>query len=236
MSMIVVDCPRCGAKSHTLDVYAQQFADKRHDWQNWYEVFGVCRNCSKSSIWLIGLREYNERETFYGGEKIVKFQGSLNPHFRIERHISLRDNVGIRPPEHLTKEMGDAFNEATACLSVGCFNAAATMFRLCVDLVTRPLLPATSDAAQAQPNAKQRRDLGLRLAWLFDNGKLPPELRELAKCVREDANDGAHAGTLTKADAEDVLDFTEALLERLVTEPKRLAIAEKRREFRRQQS
>jgi hypothetical protein len=40
---------------------------------------------------------------------------------------------------------------------------------------------------------------------------------------------GAHAGNLTKPDAEDVLDFTEALLERLVTEPKRLEIAQQRR-------
>jgi hypothetical protein len=71
------------------------------------------------------------------------------------------------------------------------------------------------------------------LAWLFDNGLLPAALRELARCVREDGNDGAHAGTLSKADAEDLLDFTRAILERLITEQKRLEIAEARREERR---
>lgn len=234
--MLVADCPRCGAHQHTFDVTAQQFRYQRHEWQNWYEVFAVCRNCDQPTVWLIGLREYNARGTFYGERKIVEFKDSLNAYFSIERYIGLRDNVSIRPPEHLSKEIEDAFNEGATCLSVACYNAAATMFRLCVDLVTRPLLPDAGDAQAEQPNAKQRRDLGLRLAWLFDKGKLPPELKELAKCVREDANDGAHAGNLTKADAEDVLDFTEALLERLVTEPKRLEIAEQRREQRRKKS
>lgn len=236
MSMIVADCPRCGAKSHTLDVLAQQFRYRRHNWQNWYEVFAVCRNCSTSSVWLIGLslEGHDRKDDFYGGKKVVEFNGSLNPFFDIERYVGLRDNLAVRPPEHLSKEIENAFNEGATCLAVACYNAAATMFRLCVDLVTRPLLP--DDGQAPQPNAKQRRDLGLRLAWLFENGRLPAELKELAKCIREDANDGAHAGTLTKADAEDVLDFTEALLERLVTEPKRLEIAQQRREQRRTKS
>jgi Domain of unknown function (DUF4145) len=62
---------------------------------------------------------------------------------------------------------------------------------------------------------------------------LPPELRDLAACVREDGNDGAHQGTLTKADAEDLLDFTTELLERIYTEPRRLKIAQARHDARR---
>jgi Domain of unknown function (DUF4145) len=106
------------------------------------------------------------------------------------------------------------------------------MCRLCVDLATRPLLPAPEDST-LQPNSKTRRDLGLRLAWLFHNGLLPTSLQELAKCIREDANDGAHVGNLIKADAEDLLDFTTTLLERIYTEPKRLELAESRRMARR---
>jgi hypothetical protein len=108
------------------------------------------------------------------------------------------------------------------------------MFRLCVDLVTRPLLPDPSNTAVAQPSSKQRRDLGLRLPWLFDNRLLDVSLKELAKCIREDGNDGAHAGNLSREDTEDIMDFTTTLLERLVTEPKRLAQAEVRRNARRQ--
>ena len=47
-------------------------------------------------------------------------------------------------------------------------------------------------------NASIRRNLGLRLPWLFDHGVLPESLREISTCVREDGNDSAHAGTLTR--------------------------------------
>jgi len=146
--------------------------------------------------------------------------------------VSLRDNVSVKAPEHVDGELKNAFNEGSACLSIECYNAAATMFRLCVDLVTRPLLPAV-DGPEPKPNPKQRPDLGLRLPWLFDKGKLPSDLRDLADCIKEDGNDGAHVGTLTKADAEDLIDFTSALLERLVTEPKKVQLANERRAARR---
>jgi hypothetical protein len=42
-----------------------------------------------------------------------------------------------------------------------------------------------------------------------------------------------HVGNLTKQDAEDLVDFTIALLERLITEPKKLELAEARRKARR---
>ena len=104
------------------------------------------------------------------------------------------------------------------------------MFRLCIDIVTREMLP---EGDADGPNARVRRNLGLRLPWLFDHGILPESLRELSSCVREDGNDGAHTGTLTSVDAEDLLDFTRVLLERLYTEPERLKLAKARRDERR---
>jgi uncharacterized protein DUF4145 len=154
--------------------------------------------------------------------------------FNVDRYVSIRDEARHPPPEFLGDELTSAFTEGATCFSVACYNASATMFRLCVDLVTRPLLPDPSNATVAQPNSKQRRDLGLRLPWLFDNKLLDISLKELAKCIREDGNDGAHVGNLSKEDTEDIMDFTIALLERLVTEPKRLEQAELRRNARRQ--
>ena len=58
-------------------------------------------------------------------------------------------------------------------------------------------------------------------------------MRELAKCVREDGNDGAHDGTLSEEEAADMLDFTTALLDRLISEKARIAKAEERRNARR---
>ena len=82
-------------------------------------------------------------------------------------------------------------------------------------------------------NAKIRRSLGLRLPWLFAQGLLPVAVQELSACIKEDGNDGAHVGSLTQADAEDLMDFTIALLERLYTEPERLRLAQARRDSRR---
>lgn len=81
---------------------------------------------------------------------------------------------------------------------------------------------------------RERRDLGLRLPWLFHNRRLDPGMEPLSTCIREDGNDGAHTGTLTKEDAEDLLDFTMALLEKIYTEPERLKLAQERRDARRQ--
>jgi Domain of unknown function (DUF4145) len=86
------------------------------------------------------------------------------------------------------------------------------------------------------PNAKIRRDLGLRLPWLFANGKVPAELHDLSIVIKDNGNDGAHKGTLTKAEAGDLLDFTMALLGRLFTEPKKLELARERQQQRRPRS
>ncbi|QWZ78804.1 DUF4145 domain-containing protein [Aeromonas sp. FDAARGOS 1419] len=135
------------------------------------------------------------------------------------------------PPEFLPDEIRTNFDEGAQCYSIGCFNAAATMFRLCLDKATKSFLPADPTT----PPAKTRRSLGLRMNWLFENGHLPVALKELAECIKDDGNDGAHDGILSKADVDDLIDFTIALLERLYTEPKKLELAKQRRIERRQQ-
>jgi hypothetical protein len=239
MAYLVTDCPRCGAKTMTFDVAAQTFAGNQYGWQNWFEIFSICRACRRPTIFLVNEKEYRNPNPFVEPDALVKYPEALNQHFKVDRFISLRDNIVAKCPEYLSEDITAAFNEGAACLAIGCCNAAATMFRLCVDLVTRPLLPDPPllsdpiDDSRPQPNKKTRRDLGLRLPWLFENRILPSDLRELAQCVKEDGNDGAHSGSLTKPDAEDLLDFTTVLLERLITEPERLRLAQARRDGRR---
>lgn len=240
MPILVTDCPRCGAGAMTFDVTAHAYLGQDHGWMNYHELFSVCRKCSKSSIFLVtltleGRREDEDRSVAISRDPnlIMKGDRSLNSVVKVERYIALRDIASRSPPDHLPDDIAAAFKEAAACFSIGCFNAAGVMCRLCIDLATRPLLPQPDAVGVKQPNSKERRDLGLRLPWLFREGILPIALEELAKCIREDANDGAHAGSLTRADAEDIMDFTEALLERLYTEPAKLKIAEARRLARR---
>ena len=100
------------------------------------------------------------------------------------------------------------------------------MFRLALDLATVGQLP--SDDAE-RPNAKTCRDLGLRLPWLFENGKLPTRLKELADVVKDDGNDAAHRGTVDQETGEALVEFTERLLTELYTEPAKIKIAKERR-------
>jgi hypothetical protein len=229
MAELVADCSRCGSRRITFDLTQENLIGTKYNWQQWYEAFCICRNCRKSTIFLLAQDVDADKDVVHKNG-LVKVNGSVNRYMRVEGTISKKDDVSTQPPQHLPGPIEAAFREGATCLAVGCNNAAATMFRLCVDLATKALLP---EGEADGLNAKVRRDLGLRLPWLFASGRLPEALHDLSSCIKEDGNDGAHAGTLSKADAEDLLDFATALLERLYTEPEVLRLAKSRREARR---
>ncbi|NKK62687.1 DUF4145 domain-containing protein [Rhizobium leguminosarum bv. viciae] len=231
MSLLTADCPRCRAKHVTFDVEAQQSRGIVEDgWVERFEVFAVCRHCHTATLFVIDNTSAGTSSAWRDvSSGIVKYTGYLNDHFAVRGHISLKDEDTEPPPEYVPGELETVYKEGATCVSVQCWNAAGAMFRLVIDMATKSRLPP----ADQEPNAKIRRSLGLRLQWLFDNGKLPDDLRELADCIKEDGNDGAHDGTLTKNEALDLRDFTYSLLERLYTAPKRLELAAARRRERR---
>jgi hypothetical protein len=194
-----------------------------YQWQSRYEAFAECRGCNRPSIFSL-----QQRAILRADLPQLSQIGNLNTIFEVRGPVTIRDTLSAAPPQHLPENIVAVFNEGARSLAGACPNAAAAMFRLCVDLATTPLLPNGE-----QPSNRVRRSLGLRLEWLFDNQKLSEALRELADCLKEDGNDGAHQGSLTMADAEDLMDFTVALLERMFTEPKALELAKVRREERR---
>lgn len=229
MAELVADCPRCGSKKITFKIEAANVFQVQYQWQRWYEAFGICRHCNRTSIFVLS-ESVNGDYQYVHKVGLLKIEEALNNFVDIKGHISLKDSTSVIPPEHLPENIEEVFREGATCLAVGCYNAAGTMFRLCVDLATRALLP---DEETPGLNSKTRRDLGLRLPWLFQAGKLPEPLRGLSSCIKEDGNDGAHAGTLNEIDANDLVDFTAALLERLYTEPEKLRLAQERRDARR---
>ena len=174
MSLLIDNCPRCGAYKITFDVSGYVFRYTEYEWKHWFEIFSVCRSCQCPTIFLISLNEPMGRNQASDVAALLGRDATvLNGYFEVNRFISLRDNTTQKPPEHLPEDIQKAFDEGAACLSIGCNNAASTMFRLCVDLVTQPLLPNPTDTTINQPNSKTRRDLGLRLTWMFENEILP---------------------------------------------------------------
>ncbi len=215
----------------TMDVYASILREKKYDWKTYLEIFVVCRRCHRSSIQLVSQIDSDRRVT----SELEKRNGalshnrSLNDIVSYERTITLKDQSIIICPEHIPENILGVLDEANRCLAASCYNAAASMFRLSIDLSTKALLPDDIN----EPAAKIRKNLGLRLIWLFNNSLLPSDLKPLAECIQQDGNDGAHDGTLSKADACDLQDFCFELFRRLYTEPEKLRIAMTRRQFRR---
>ena len=222
MSELVADCPRCGSQKMTFDVRAQTVVAHFHRQQIQLELFCVCRRCSNSTVFIA----YQSADSEYFGEELHNLDISIDRLIDKRGYISIRDHAANPPPKHLPKEIENVFKEGSMCMAVNCYNAAATMFRLCLDLATKPLI-------DEELSAKAKRSLGLRLPWLFDNEKLPADLRDLSTCIKDDGNDGAHEGTISKEDAADILDFTFNLLERLYTQPEQIKIANERRKERR---
>jgi hypothetical protein len=229
MSELVANCPRCNSAKMTFDVKSVLHIGTKYGWQLWYEAFSICRHCDRSTVFILTSSSVDASHELQR-HGLTQISGAVNNYVNIEGFINLKDTSAVKPPEHLPKNIEESFKEGATCLATECFNAAATMFRLCIDLATRPMLPKIDEKGL---NSQIRRNLGLRLPWLFDNDLLPISLKELSTCVKEDGNDGAHAGTLKKADAEDLLEFTHAFLERLYTEPEKLRLAKERRDVRR---
>ncbi len=227
MAELVADCPRCGAREMTFDFIYQLPIRIVADWQRWFEAFCICRSCRKSTTFVLRQKNIADADKM---KDLVNAKSRLNEMVNVEGYISIKDEAAQNPPEHLPSPIEEVFKEGSACMSIGCYNAAGTMFRLCLDLATKDLLPEDTEEG---PNARTRRDLGLRLPWLFDDGKLPEALRRLSSCIREDANDAAHKGTLGEKDASDIQDFTYTFLERIYTEPEKIRLAEERTKERR---
>jgi hypothetical protein len=194
MADLVADCPRCRSRAITFDVSAVNLIRTEYGWQHIFEAFAVCRHCQRATTFVLAENANHATDKFRNASPL-QVKEALNTHFNVTGFISLKDQGTIAPPEHVPEPIAKVFTEGATSLSVRCWNAAGTMFRVCVDLATRPMLPQEEVPGL---NKKTRRDLGLRLPWLFDNGKLPTDLRELSSAIREDGNDGAHQGTLTK--------------------------------------
>lgn len=233
-SNYVQDCPRCPAQNSTFDIFAQNSRGiVQYDWVENFEIFGVCRACHKSTIFVIQNTNSNLSNNWRQDDKgILVFNGVINPSFKHLGHINLTDFDIDQPPDHTPDPIAEIFTEGSKCLSIQCWNAAAAMFRTSIDVATKSLLPAAKE--DEDKNLKQaRKYLFHRINWLIENKIIETEIKGLADCIREDGNDGVHDANLIEEDALDLKDFAVEMFERLYTTPQRLKLADERRKKRR---
>ncbi|WP_419234343.1 DUF4145 domain-containing protein [Aliarcobacter cryaerophilus] len=220
MAEIIYDCPRCGVKKTSFDINGQNFIEKE-GWKDVLELYSICRHCNRGTIFIVKQNNVN-----ISIKDLIGRTGNVNRLIEILRYVNIRENSTDKPPEFLPDDINEVFEEGIICKSVECFNASATMFRLCLDKATKELLPNENENGLSE---KIKRSLGLRLKWLIDNNYINKSLEDLTNCIKDDGNDGAHEGILNKEDLEDLYEFTFILLERLYTEPKKIEMAKERR-------
>jgi hypothetical protein len=124
------------ALATTFDVLSTAHVGTQHSWQRFYEAFCLCRHCSRTTTFVIALK--NPRDEDNTPETI---RGNINDYFELDGYISLKDVGATEPPDHVPPDLAKIFKEATKCVAVQCRNAAGAMFRLCVDRATEQLLP-----------------------------------------------------------------------------------------------
>ncbi|PIQ93576.1 MAG: hypothetical protein COY75_03180 [Nitrospirae bacterium CG_4_10_14_0_8_um_filter_41_23] len=67
MSELVANCPRCGAKEMTFDLWHQLPLYVKYDWQYWFEAFCVCRSCNKSTTFVLSQKDINDKDMIKKG-------------------------------------------------------------------------------------------------------------------------------------------------------------------------
>ncbi|HFE9908094.1 TPA: DUF4145 domain-containing protein [Acinetobacter baumannii] len=242
MSTFVLNCPKCLAQNSTFSAEAYK-ANLTSEYRIW-EIFSVCRACSHSMVITAKVTPsiYNSlvRSTISSerlslihsrlSDLILKESTHLNDYFFNFGYYPIIP-MSTEPPEYLPIEIEEIFTEASKCLSIGCFNASAAMFRLCLDIVTKKIVEQNENLG---PTRENKKTIHSRLSWIFQNNILHRNLEELARCIKDDGNDGAHDGNIGKAEADDLLDFTVVLLDNVYTQPERIRLAQERRLQRRQ--
>jgi hypothetical protein len=106
------------------------------------DVLAVCRNCRKPTIWVIAQDDYHASDFLNKNPSLAKISDSLNNYSRVEGYISIKDMGVMDAPEYVPEVMANAFREGATSVVTNCPNAAGAMFRLVIDLTTRPILPA----------------------------------------------------------------------------------------------
>ncbi|HFE9908092.1 DUF4145 domain-containing protein [Acinetobacter baumannii] len=240
---LVLDCPICNSNHITFDVRGYSFIKSTNIW----ELLCVCRACKESSCVVAEprtdvsniIKEANitlkssqslpsTQEQFFS-HILQNLNNDLNICFKKFTLKTFIPNP-IFPPEYLPEELNKIFNEAAKCLSIGCYNAAGAMFRLCLDMTTKYILQKNKSL---EPTNNDNKTIHNRLTWIFKNRIIADDLEELSRCIKDDGNDAAHDGTIGETEANDLLDFTYELLERVYTQPERVKLAKIRRAERR---
>lgn len=152
-------------------------------YQNEYYIVALCPRCASPFLM---------RESLYG----------IPAEFEVvTESVLLFPQSGRIPPGDLPPAVARSYDQAVKAFGASLYEPAALMCRRCLEAVSRAF-----DAAG--------RTLNDRLDQLATDGHIDERLKGWAHSIRIVGNEAAHdvEAEISKEDARDVLDFTEALL------------------------
>ena len=94
MAELVADCPRCGSRHITFDVTAAKPYRIDYGWQQWYEAFGICRHCGRTTIFVLS-ESVSANYDHVHKVGLLEVKGSLNNYVDIEGHVSLQHDSPV---------------------------------------------------------------------------------------------------------------------------------------------
>ena len=120
--------------------------------------------------------------------------------------------------EEIPENLRNSFNEAVACFNARAFNASAIMCRRTLEALCKEL-------------GVRNRNLASSLKAMGDDGHIEGSLTEWADALRIVGNEAAHdvECNVSSLDSQDILEFTEALLDYLYVFKKKFEAFQKRR-------
>ena len=95
MAELVANCPRCGANKISFDLLGSIMTVQKHGWQLWYEVFGICRQCDRSTTFVLSESVHGNYD-YVHKTGLLKIEGAVNKYVDIEGVISLKPESSLQ--------------------------------------------------------------------------------------------------------------------------------------------
>jgi hypothetical protein len=205
MSYLVRDCMRCGVKKVQMVLNGYRALGYYK-----FEMFMVCSNCNRGSIYCGSPREdylTSKVDLESDGRSISKDPELLHPSLP-ERNADIPERIN------------DLFMQAAACRRYGLDEAAGAMFRKTLDVATKLIYKTDSRLADKRPADALRN----RIKALGQIGVLDQEVVDISDIAIVDGNDAAHdEDPYTSTESEALEELTVDILDRVFIRPAKIA-------------
>jgi hypothetical protein len=193
-----ISCPHCLKENAVLSA----FSEHKRSSLPVYDVSFYCRSCEQAGIAVVGSgSSYGpyQKSRLNNEINIVIPDGGLEfslltVHPKPEAHVA---------PDNSPQKAAESFVEAKDNIQRGRYETAVMLCRKVMDIATRRLLGDES----------KNETLVKRISMLHGKALITDQMKDWAHIVRIDSNGAVHSDEeFTKAEAEEMIGFTEVFL------------------------